>query len=326
MKFSKFIEHVYFLRDEEIETLIQAESVKDWKTMIRVIVPDITPEGMRLVLSDQKKFEGYPLNDVTAAKRGLHPLRAYIAYEQAKLCGADEKFLTTGIVAYENYSNDLQLGDFLPKEVANEIRQHTVNVPKNYSNILVNLDKEKYPNARYFIEDKFVFKDIVEGSPYEYDLSRMAEQKFLENTFMQNLVNEPNDGDNQKNLHLDTYFPCLKFWYFPEEVTEDGAFRYAVGSAKLDLYKLEYIYLESIKITSGDYEDWKLKDHWEGSLRISEDDLSKMGYDAKYITVPADTLVIANVNGWHGRGHTSKRVERPAIHGSIRINPLVAHV
>lgn len=321
IQFADFMKNKNVFSDNELEVLYNTDSFIE---ALKIIVPEITEDGLRLVLSDQKKFEGYPLNDLNAANRGLHVFRACISYMEAVYLEADDIFLKEGIVKYENYSENGP--GFDPKDLAKEIRRHQVNVPKNHSNILANLDGKTSPCAYKFITDDMIFQDIIAGSPYTHELVELAKRKFLENTFMQNLVNTPTDGDNQKNLHLDTYFPCLKFWYFPEEVTTDGAFRFAKGSTELTTEKLEYIYNESIKICNNEYEDWKLKDHREGSLRISEEDLAAMGYDAKYITVPADTLVIANVNGWHGRGHTTRRVERPAIHGSIRINPLETYL
>ena len=43
-----------------------------------------------------------------------------------------------------------------------------------------------------------------------------------------------------------------------------------------------------------------------------------MGLEAKPIEVKANTLVVGNVGGFHGRGHTKKDFTRNAVHGSIR--------
>jgi len=53
---------------------------------------------------------------------------------------------------------------------------------------------------------------------------------------------------------------------------------------------------------------------------VSEEEMKSMGVTPKTFTVPANTLVIANVFGFHRRGHTDKEVLRDAVHGSIRVN------
>ena len=53
-------------------------------------------------------------------------------------------------------------------------------------------------------------------------------------------------------------------------------------------------------------------------FRITRHDLLRMGYKAKQIIAPANTLLIANVGGFHRRSDHKKDVARFAIHGSIR--------
>ena len=67
------------------------------------------------------------------------------------------------------------------------------------------------------------------------------------------------------------------------------------------------------------YDDWRLKDHEEGSLRVSEIELERMNLKATPVEVKKNTLVLGNVGGFHGRGNTKKPFTRNAIHGSIRL-------
>ena len=46
---------------------------------------------------------------------------------------------------------------------------------------------------------------------------------------------------------MDTFFPSLKFWYFPFSVSKKLAFKYAKRSNQLTL---ERMYIESKKVTS----------------------------------------------------------------------------
>jgi hypothetical protein len=146
-------------------------------------------------------------------------------------------------------------------------------------------------------------------------------KKFEENTFAQRVHNKPGDGDHQKYAHVDTFFPAVKWWWFPDEVKlEHGPFHYAKGSCyPTDTY-LDWIFHESMNIVEGKYEKWKGKDHMEGSYRASEEELIAMNFKLEPITVKANTLVIANVAGFHSRGEVETEYTRNAIHGSIRID------
>ncbi|MEO1328197.1 MAG: phytanoyl-CoA dioxygenase, partial [Pseudomonadota bacterium] len=59
-----------------------------------------------------------------------------------------------------------------------------------------------------------------------------------------------------------------------------------------------------------------------GSLRATEEDLREMGCrEPIRFAVPANTLVIADTNGFHRRGHSPKPSHRVAIYASSRSNP-----
>jgi len=148
-----------------------------------------------------------------------------------------------------------------------------------------------------------------------------AAEKLRVSTYLQHLVNAPGDGDIQKVAHRDTFFPALKFWYFPEEVgIEDGAFCYARGSAGLTGDRMAWECEQANLIARGEIEPWHGVGHREGSFRVSGDELAELGFALQPVEVAADTLVIANVFGFHARGEPRARCSRVSIHGSIRID------
>ena len=162
--------------------------------------------------------------------------------------------------------------------------------------------------------------------PHIYKLiggdEREVETKFRNNTFAQIVRNRPEDDDHQKLMHLDTYFPAIKFWWFPKKV-DDGPLMFAKGSTKSNEKMQMWYYQQSVKACKKEYEEWRAKDHYEGSFRVSEEELQEMGYEMEPIYVNEDTLVIANVGGFHSRGNTKELNRRVAIHGSVRLdNPL----
>lgn len=147
-----------------------------------------------------------------------------------------------------------------------------------------------------------------------------AERLFYENIFLQRIENKPDDNDIQKVFHSDIFFPAVKFWYFPNDV-EEGAFEYVPYSTDL-VEKPEIInwhYEQSLNAFNSNYEDWRSDGHREGSLRIDEHEIEKLGLTPKKMKVKANTLIIANVFGFHRRGDVTETTYRDAIHGSIRI-------
>jgi len=85
-----------------------------------------------------------------------------------------------------------------------------------------------------------------------YKLNRKTiHRKFKENFFLQITPVHPESSsdDHQYDLHLDTFFPALKWWYFPHKVKSDeGAFQYLHNSPapSRSLFKL---FEKSLKLT-----------------------------------------------------------------------------
>jgi hypothetical protein len=165
---------------------------------------------------------------------------------------------------------------------------------------------------------------VLEGV-FHKNLQWEMMQHLVHGSYLQHLFNSPDDGDPQKVFHSDTFFPCVKFWYFPQAVGKnDGPLLYVAKSAELthDLIQWHRDRVEDLK--AGKAEDWRGVGHKEGSFRINEQELSDLGYKPEAVTVEPDTLIVANVFGFHRRGDTEEPTHRVSMHGSIRItNPFV---
>jgi len=125
-------------------------------------------------------------------------------------------------------------------------------------------------------------------------------------------------ADPQKNMHSDTFHPTMKAWLFLEDVTQEkGPFTYVRGSARLSWKRIKWEYGRSVGAA-------KMKDKYseKGSLRADADALAEMGLPApEGITAKAGTLVIANTNGFHGRGQAAEDASRLEIWAYSRHNP-----
>jgi len=139
-------------------------------------------------------------------------------------------------------------------------------------------------------------------------------------SYIQTIKNHFVDGpaDPQKNLHSDTFHPTMKSWYFLDECNSDnGPFTYLPGSQRLSMARLKWEYRKSITIA-------KQGDNYSsnGSFRATPEDLASMGMGEPIgLSVPANTLVIANTHGFHRRGDAAKRSMRTEIWSISRSNP-----
>ena len=124
--------------------------------------------------------------------------------------------------------------------------------------------------------------------------------------------------DPQKNMHADTFHPTMKAWLFLQDVKQEhGPFTYVKGSHRLTWQRLKWEYRRSItaRHISDGYSE-------KGSFRADTDDLQYMELpDPAGLEVKAGTLVIANTNGFHGRGQAEANASRMEIWAYSRHNP-----
>jgi hypothetical protein len=142
---------------------------------------------------------------------------------------------------------------------------------------------------------------------------------FIEN--IRQHVRETSQHDPQKDLHMDTFHPCVKAWLFLDDVTDrNGPFNYVPGSHKLTWARIKWEYGQSFIASTPDRENGNR--YWDGAFRVSLGDLKEMGYPKPIsLEVPANTLVIANVRGFHCRGEATQSRHRRSIWMQGRDNP-----
>lgn len=130
--------------------------------------------------------------------------------------------------------------------------------------------------------------------------------------------------DRQKVLHRDTFHSSLKFWYFLEDVKdEDGPFVYVPESHKMNGKRLEWERHQAL-VSCGALDDSNSLNHGGGAFRVHESDLKEMGYpEPQSLPVSANTLVLADTNGFHRRGDSISGSQRLALYGWRRPWPFL---
>lgn len=128
---------------------------------------------------------------------------------------------------------------------------------------------------------------------------------------------EARTPDDQKVLHRDTFFSNIKFWYFIDPVTaDDGPFVYVPGSHRLTPARLAWEEMRAIRASAARKVGII---GTEGAFRIGAEELAGLGLPAPLpVTVPANSLVMADTLGFHRRGDALPATRRLALYGTVR--------
>ena len=318
-----------FMKEQEVLTEEELNFVKEREDKLRVTGPrsgeiaqnrfqlisevgeklyDLKPNDV--VYTNYKTFEGQSLNNPELIKRGLHIFR--LVFSRYRYAHQLEKaFETNGLIIMEDY-----LKEGYPEMIADECKNYPLVTYKTNQNLLVDATTPGLCHLR----DECGFRELLLSHINAGHLDD-AMIKYRRNTFIQRVDNKPDDGDVQKVFHTDIFFPAIKYWYFPSEVKQEyGPFQYVENSVDLTEKLLDFYYKQSILISEDKWERSRDKSHREGSMRIMNEEIDRLGLKRRSVSCKANTLVIANVAGFHARGHCTEPHIRNAVHGSIRID------
>ncbi|WP_418295762.1 phytanoyl-CoA dioxygenase family protein [Microbulbifer sp. SA54] len=142
--------------------------------------------------------------------------------------------------------------------------------------------------------------------------------------YVENLCNQANvtpRADPQRDMHADTFHPCVKGWLYLDDVDDsNGPFVYVPGSHRLSWSRLKWEYRQSLEACKKG-RDRQAGRYWDGSFRVTEAELGEMGLAPQKFCVPRNTLLIANVYGFHRRGEAMAKSQRMTVWMQARDNP-----
>lgn len=282
------------------------------------------PYYLLAVFSSQKSFVSNPvIGSKTLNKLGLHVARILLAHAIYKIRCAPFYFAATkaeksswnknGYILKENFLAP-DLFDSIIAEVKSYNGQARQCIQGDTTTWRVMLDHKTLKNLPALQK---ATNDVKFLNLLSYTSAR-SEQPIFYIQQIQTSDNATLPPDPQKNLHSDCFHPTMKAWLFLEDVTaEKGAFTYVTGSNRLTANRLKWEYNKSIEAAS-------LTDKYsqKGSFRANTFDLQKMGLPRpQAFAVKANTLVIANTNGFHSRGAAKQGATRLEIWAISRTNP-----
>jgi len=287
----------------------------------------LAPYWLVSIFSTAKSYRDNPLIGSPLLNRlGLHVFRVVVSH----LLYRFRLLLLSPLVAAEDRRQFLRQGyiikrDFLPAELFAALREEIA----QYHGPIREIIEGDTETQRLFLTRQTrlglpACEGLVQYPPLDR-LLRYAGSKnrppffYVENTRQH--ARDSGQRDPQKDCHMDTFHPCVKAWLYLDDVDErNGPFVYVPGSHRLSWKRVKWEYKESLA-ASADKRHGGPR-YWDGACRVSDADLAAMGYSEPLaMPVPPNTLVLANVRGFHCRGDALEPSNRLTIWMQARDNP-----
>lgn len=286
------------------------------------------PVHFAKIFTWDKSFKKNPIIGSPLLNRlGLHVVRVVVAH----LLFSFRLSLLSPFVSAEQRRffrkhGYLKIENFLPaqrfEQLAEEIREYDGEIREEIEGSTITqrlyLTKETLsilPECTAFTKEKPLLR-----------LLRYASSKNRIPFFhLENIVHHASPSkrhDPQKDFHTDTFHPCIKAWLYIDDVSENnGPFHLVPGSHRLTKNRLRWEYQQSL-IASRKASEKPKGHYWDGSFRVSDADIEALGYGKPVaMTVPANTLLIANVHAIHRRGDAKAGASRMTVWMQARDNP-----
>ena len=232
----------------------------------------------------------------------------------------EKKLIEDGIVVIPNFLPDEDFKE-LKSEFDNNISiSENVKIVKKGS-MQVNIRKvekneyEKFPAMKKFARNKQLIRliSVGEGIKVVDELKKFDLEKTI--------FGDPDkDTDGNVPFHADIHFHSHKVLYYMSDVKEEGGpFIYCKNSHLNNFDRLWFEFKRG-QLKDAHIEGWRIQQHLD--KKFFNNYFSKLKNQEYKVACPANTLVIANVHGFHKRGESISGVERSLIRIPYRYNPL----
>jgi hypothetical protein len=292
----------------------------------------LMPFWLAQIFSQEKFFARNPvIGSRWLNEHGLHTARVGLA---CRLAALRRRRLARLIPAEERQRFDrdgfVVKRDFLPPDLFAELvgQVHSLRAPARE---MVEGDTV----TRHIALDPAVLKRVPAARrllhlpEYRNLISYAGSSAAAPMVYIQTVLSHAVDGapDPQRDLHTDTFHPTVKAWLFLTDV-EPGAmpFVYVPGSHRLTSRRLEWERQMAITASRRGHQK---HDQPEPRLvrAITPEALSDLGLPPpRSISVPVNTLVVADTFGFHARGQSANPTTRVEIWAFGRRNPFLPWV
>lgn len=264
-----------------------------------------------------------------ANKLGMPVLRTIFAnmiihLRRLKNCRAqsedENKLIKNGILVIEN---------FLPLEEFNQLKQEFHSaisesenkkiVKKGSMHVDIRQikgdDFNKFPAIKKFAKNKKLIRLIAaaEGIKIVDQFSKLD----LETT---KFGDPSKDNDLNVPFHADVHFHSHKVLFYMNEVKlDEGPFVYCKNSHRNKIDRLLFEFMRG-QLKDSHEETWRIQKHLDKNFFKKY--FEKLQNQEYKVACPGNTLIIANVHGFHKRGESIPGAERSLIRIPFRYNPL----
>ncbi|MBX3496397.1 MAG: phytanoyl-CoA dioxygenase family protein [Parvibaculum sp.] len=275
--------------------------------------------------SGAKSFRANPLiGSVRLNRRGLHAARVRLARAMAER-RRQRLAASVGPAEIADYTRDgyVVCRNFLPPELFAEIRRDLNANPlpswerREGATVTrrASLDRPDIagrPALAAFLDDNRLF-DLMRfvagcgGEPLVHVQTVIAEP-------------DPSRPDPQNTLHMDTFHSTAKAWLYLQDVgPEDGPLLYVPGSHRMT--EERYAWERDLSLRAAQHADPEIA---AGSFRVDRETALQLGYrEPVAMTVPANTLVVADTHGFHARCASTRPTHRSELYATLRRNPFL---
>ncbi|GAA6134302.1 phytanoyl-CoA dioxygenase family protein [Oceaniserpentilla sp. 4NH20-0058] len=296
--------------------------------------------GLLSIFTSSKSFALPIIGSTLLNGLGLHVFRirlanAFLALRRVQVGGLSRP------IEYKTFKKDgvLVLENFLPED---QFKTLTAEIKQTMSAADQTTPIQNYGDLGFGQKHSFDWGfDRYDGDTlnrfYNIDSKQTSVQGFLDNPKLKQLTSlcagtyhdkdkyflykllhgeEAQNQDIQKAIHRDTFHSAIKLWYFIEDVTpEHGPFSYAKGSNHMDTRRLSWEKRKSIEASQANK---------GGAFRITPEELNQLNSgELSSFPVKANTLVLADIRGFHCRGQALANQQRLSIYANIRPAPFL---
>lgn len=158
------------------------------------------------------------------------------------------------------------------------------------------------------------FVQLVSEIEYAATLERLSVPgDHTARCYLERVCHGGDGSDEQQQVHVDIFYPALQVFLYLEEVNEgDGPFSYFPRTHRVTPLRLAFEYVMSVRAPQN--AGWRMPDWLRGFLKSRE----------TLCVAPANTLVVANSQGFHARGKAAPGRTRYSLRFGFRNSPLGA--
>ena len=235
----------------------------------------------------------------------------------------EKKLINEGIVVIPNFlpENEFlelkkEINEVISKSNENKISEH--GSTKTFRHDFKTEDFRSFPSIQRFAKNEKLIRliSVAEGSKVFNEIRSFG--------FETSMFEDPKtDNDNNVFFHSDVHFHSHKILFYTSDVTEENApFAYCINSHKNNIKRLFFEFKRGLLNDSHD-EKWRIQNNLHIKFfKNYFNYLMKLKYK---VIGKQNTLIIANVHGFHQRGVGLKGSARSLIRIPFRYNPFKNH-